>query len=593
MNNTFIVYCERDGRKQQYNLTFPYNDQLINRIRELPKDDRKWNGIKKTWQVKTSGLWSLIKSYKGSKKIHFDFGNEDDRNVFKKQIKKIIDEKKEKKRKLNELEENKKKWIEWKKEIEDNYLKYWDDLHINLKKGVSLYPHQVAGAMFLNKTKNALISHEMGLGKTAISIAYVEMNKLKKVIVITPNSLKFNYYGEVEKFTNSKAHIIKWKNNKYSIDESKYIIVNYEYFNPSNNKKFMDKWNDLEIGPIDAVICDESHRLKNSKSNTYKNFSKLFKKKIFRDENESKVFLSGTPAPNRAFELYTIMNQISPLDFSTKKYFYEYYCGMVYTFDYGWVTNITQTNFEELYQKISPYTHRKRKEEVLTNLPDKIYQKIMLEMSQKDLATYNEIEEDVVNDYVISSNDNPLTTMIRLRQFTATLKVKPLTELIENILNTDDKVVIIDYFKDSLYVLKEKFGDVAGLHTGDQSPEERSEIVKQFQDPSSELKIFLGSIQTCNYGLTLTAANKMFIITLPYSVGEYDQVSDRIHRIGQKDVVNIYPLIYPDTIDEIVFSTIEDKRGEIVKVIDNEDYESNIHESIMNEVMNKIQKKYG
>ena len=123
--------------------------------------------------------------------------------------------------------------------------------------------------------------------------------------------------------------------------------------------------------------------------------------------------------------------------------------------------------------------------------------------------------------------------------------------------------------------------------------EERAELVKTFQDPDSNIRGFLGSIQTCNYGLTLTAASKLFIMTLPYSVGEYDQVSDRLHRIGQKNAVNIYVLTFPDTIDDYVFSAIEGKRKEIVKVIDNEDYTSNVSESVLTEVIRRIKEKHG
>ena len=103
----------------------------------------------------------------------------------------------------------------------------------------------------------------------------------------------------------------------------------------------------------------------------------------------------------------------------------------------------------------------------------------------------------------------------------------------------------------------------------------------------------MGTVQTCGYGLTLTAASKLFFMTLPYSVGEYDQVSDRLHRIGQKAVVNIYPLMFRDTIDDYVFSSIENKRKEIVKVIDNEDYKSDVSESVLSEVIKKIKEKHG
>jgi SNF2 family DNA or RNA helicase len=267
---------------------------------------------------------------------------------------------------------------------------------------------------------------------------------------------------------------------------------------------------------------------------------------------------------------------------------------MSYDYNSGWgyITDTAEQRLEELYHKIAPYTHRKRKFEVLTDLPDKIYQRLILEMDERELSIYNEIEAGVANEFLEHPTRNPLTIMLRLRQYTASLKVKHIIELVENILETGEKVVIVDYFKDSLYQLKEKLGDVAALHTGDQGDEERAEVVKKFQDPNSNLKVFLGSIQTCGYGLTLTAASKLFIISLPYSVGDYDQVADRCHRIGQKDVVNIYPAIFPDTIDDYVYSSIEGKRKEIVKVMDNEDYKSNVGESILSEVIQKIKEKH-
>jgi hypothetical protein len=936
-NFLFVVHCERIGKKQSYFLRFSPNDQLIQRIKELPEDTRKWSALNYAWEVSTHSLYLLIKKYKGSNKIHFDFGNEDSRKVFIEQIKKIEIEEAEKRKFIAELDIKKEHWVKYKEELEKTYVQFSDKMHALLNEGIKLYPHQIVAAMFMNVTRNTLISHEMGLGKaqdinseiltpdgwvlmgnvkvgdliigsdgkpkkvlgvypqgikkiyevffndgtsarscdehlwnvntyirnwrknpfqtktlreiidsgltfangnhkyyipivkpvefdekllkidpyvlgcllgdgsittknsvgfstidiemineislrlpsnhnmvingnsikdyyltadgknnyinqalkqyrlkgcdsytkfipnefkfasikqrlellrgildtdghsrkdgiieitlaskqlikdiqfivqslggigrlkekwvlyngskrlywrltiklppefipfklkrkietfvaptkylpnraiidvkyfgtelaqciliesddhlyvtdncilthnTLSSILYVEMNGFEKVVVVTPNSLKFNYYNEVEKFTKSNSHIVKWKKNKCSIEDAKYIILNYDFFNPSNKDKFKEKWKKLNIGKIDAVICDESQKLKNNKANTYKNFNKTFKKEIFRGEKISKIFLSGTPAPNRAYELFTVLNQISPLDFGTKKYFYEYYCGMTYDFAGGWgyVTDTAEQKLEELYHKIAPFTHRKRKFEVLNDLPDKIYQKVMLEMEDNEFSIYDEIETGVANEFVEHPTSNPLTVMIRLRQYTSHLKIKPVVELIENILETGEKVVIVDTFKEPLYELKRLLGDVAGLHTGDQSVEERAEIVKQFQDPNSNMKVFIGSIQTCNYGLTLTAASKLFIMTLPYSVGEYDQVSDRLHRIGQKSVVNIYPLMFRDTIDDYIFSAIESKRKEIVKVMDNEDYTSNVAESVLGEVIKKIKDKHG
>ena len=596
MENVFVIHCERISRRLAYYLRFPINDQLIQRIKDLPEESRKWNAGMMVWELTTPALLSLIKKYRGSHKIYFDFGNDESRKIFIQQIKKIEIAEEEKRKFIADLNIKKEHWVKYKQELEETYIQYSDKCHALLREGIKLYPHQIQAALFANATRNALISHEMGLGKTAVSILYCEMNSFEKVFVITPNSLKFNYFNEVEKFTTSNSHIIGWRKNKCGIEDAKYVIVNYDFFNSSSKDKFMQKWKKLKLHEVDAIVCDECQKLKNTKANTYKNFKRIFgHKDIFKGGKISKIFLSGTPAPNRAYELYTVLNQISPTDFATKKYFYEYYCGMVYDVNGmgGYIVDNTEKKLEELYHKIAPYTHRKRKFEVLTDLPDKIYQRVILEMDEKEYAIYDKIEEGVANEFLEHPTRNPLTIMLRLRQYTASLKIKHAIELVESILETGEKVVIVDFFKDALYELNKKLGEVSALHTGDQKDEERAEIVKKFQDIDSDLKVFLGTIQTCGYGLTLTAASKLFMMTLPFSVGDYDQVSDRLHRIGQKAVVNIYPLIFRDTIDDYVFSAIESKRKEIVKVMDNEDYKSNVDESVISDVIAKIKSKHG
>jgi intein/homing endonuclease len=894
----FIVFCERIGRRNTYYVKFPYNIELINKIKELPKETRKWNAAAMAWEINTYSLFLLIKKFKGSKNIHFDFGNEDSRKVFINQIKKLEIAEAEKRKFIQELNVKKEHWVQYKQELEETYHKYSDKLHSLLNDGIKLYPHQIVAAMFMNVTRNTLISHEMGLGKaepldsklvtpnglvrmgdiqvgdyvigsdgkpkkvlgvypqglkdiyeitfsdgvtarscdehlwnvntyirnwrknpfltktlreiidgglqfkngnnkwyipivkpiefeerdlkinpyvlgcllgdgnittrssigfcsidneiineissrlpenhkiiqkknsvkdyniygykknnnilnemrnynlngcnsqtkfipdeykfssinqrleilqgildtdghsrkdgiveltlaskqliddvqfiveslggigrinkkwvdynggrrlywriniklppqftpfklqrkietfvaptkyppnraitevnyvgekeaqcilidsedhlyvtdhcilthnTLSSIIYVEMNGFEKVVVITPNSLKFNYYYEVKKFTKSQAHIVGWKKNTCGLEDAKYIIINYDFFNPAvKSGRFQAKWKKLGIDKIDCVILDECQKIKNIGSNTYKNYKRTFNKKIFNGEKESKIFLSGTPAPNRAYELYSVLNQISYVDFPTKKYFYEYYCGMTRNeIGWGYVADEMETKFEELYHKIAPFTHRKRKIDALKDLPDKTYQRIILEMTPQEEKTYNDIENSVANDFVLHPTGNPLTIMIRLRQYLGTLKINHIIELVDNILETGEKVVIVDYYKETLYELHNKLGNISALHTGDQTVEERSEIVKKFQDPNSDLKVFLASIQTANYGLTLTAASKLFIITLPYSVGEYDQVADRCILKGELvlskngyipiESINIGDLIY-------------------------------------------------
>jgi len=937
-DEVFIVLCTRKGRSTWYYLDFPYNKQLVSRISNLPKDERKFLPSQKLWLVKIGGLLELLQSYRKSKKIHFDFGVEEHRQTFIELLNKHKEKEKEKQQAIEKLAKDKKHWLDFKKYIEKNYEKYSDELHSYLKPGIRLYRHQITAALFANKVKNALISHEMGLGKaqdvdsklltpngwirmgdirkgdyvigsdgkpkkvlgvfpqglkdiyeicfndgtsarscdehlwnvntyirnwrknpfmtktlreimdsglqfengnnrwyipivkpieleeknliinpyvlgcllgdgcitvrdsigfssidkqilneiqirlpekhnlvingeshkdyyltadgrnnlinqelkklnlkgcnshnkfipneyklgsiyqrlemlqgildtdghsrkdsiveltlvskqlindvqfiveslggigrisekwvnynserrlywriniklppeftpfklqrkietfvaptkyppnraitevnyvgekeaqcilidsedhlyvtdhcilthnTLSSILYVEMNGFEKVFVITPNSLKFNYFGEVEKFTNSKAHIVGWKKNKYTIEESKYIIVNYEFFNTGKKEKMDEKWKSLGIEVIDSLVLDECHRIKNTKSNTYKNYVRIFKDKIFRNSKASKLFLSGTPAPNRAYELYTVMKEISPLDFPTKEFFYNYYCGMTYDYMNGWgyVVDEENTKFEELFHKIAPYTHRKRKSDLDVKLPEKTYQRVLLEMSDAEYKKYRAIEDSVVDDIMGSSPGRHLSIMGELRQYLSQIKTKPLYGLITDILdNTDEKVVIVDVYKKSLYDLNEMFDGVAALHTGDQTVDERNEVVKKFQDKSSHIRVFLGSIQTCNYGLTLTQSSKLFLLTLPFIPGEFDQVSDRLHRIGQKQPVNIYSLVYDNTVDTHTYSLIENKREELSVVMDNEKYTNQTVNSVFGDLVKKLLKGHG
>lgn len=585
----FIVDCKRDGRKDKFILSFQYEPSLISKLKEIHWEDRKFNSSNKTWTVKTFSLYNLMLQYKGNPNIFFKF-DDVEKEYFKNKVKKKINEIKTLKERQEKLEEKKIYWLEYKKQLEETYKVHEDKLHQNLKEGVQLLSFQSQAVLFGDVVRNVLFALEMGCGKTLISIALAEYNNFSKVFVITPNSLKFNYFYEVEKFTNSKAHIINWKKNKYSFEESKYIIINYDFFRNNNSVKKFEK---LNLGKIECLILDECHRIKNPKSNIYKNFKAIFTDDIFVNETPCKIFMSGTPMNNRAYELYTVMNQISPIDFPNKQTFYSEYCGMTYDPSQfgGYNFDSNATNFEGLYHKISPYVFRVRKMDVLKDLPSKTYERIILELTTSEEKEYNNILDGIIDE--LSNKEivsNPMTIMLRLRQYLSILKVNnnDLIEFIDMVLEMGEKIVIMDYFKEGIEILHEKYKDISVLHYGDISVEDRSEMVKQFQDKNSNIKMFLSTVQTGKEGLTLTSSSKIMVLTQPYTVSENDQVVDRVHRISQTEKVNVYYPLFNNTIDFKVFNLVEDKKKEIVKVLDNEDYKTKMDDSTINELVNSL-----
>jgi SNF2 family DNA or RNA helicase len=592
--DVFRVQCTRIRNTMWYSVWFPYNIQLIERVKELPREHKKYNSNTKSWDLNVDGLYSLIKRYRKSKNIYFDFGGDDSKKIFIDQVEKIKKQEKEKEALIADLEIKKQHWIKWKLELEENYHKYIDLVHKNLKGGVKLYPHQVVGTMFLNEVRSGLLALDIGLGKTLSSIAYVEMNDFEKVFVVTPNNLKFNYYNEVEKFTESKAHIIGYKKNKYSIDESKYVIVNYEYFNPSNFKSVKEKFRKLNLQLIDCLIFDECHRIKSTKSNTTKAIKKLFNNnEIFRNKKSSRVFMSGTPMMNRSYELFSVMNFISPIDFPNKTNFQEYYCGMHYNTDTGlYEYDNALMRLEDLFVKISPYTYRKKKRDVLKDLPDVTYQKVIFDMTKAEMDIYNDIEEGIANEFFNENITNPLVILNRLREYLSQLKAKYIKDLIDSILESDEKLVIIDFFKKGIIELNKQYPTVSALHTGDQKMHENAETVRVFQDENSWLKVFLGSEGTAREGITLTAASKIGVLTIPWNREILEQIVGRLDRIGAKNAINAYIFMFRDTIDEKIYYLIVSKKSEVSGVIDGQEYKSDVQESVMDNIVGMLKNKY-
>lgn len=178
---------------------------------------------------------------------------------------------------------------------------------------------------------------------------------------------------------------------------------------------------------------------------------------------------------------------------------------------------------------------------------------------------------------------------IKVRKYLSLLKFEYLTFVIDSIIESGNKVVIIDKFKECLNKIKEKYGELALLHTGDITDiDERNRLIVDFQNPNGIGKIFLGSVDTCNYGLTLTAADTLIVLTPPDSLGKFDQVCDRIHRIGQTKNVTIICPVFVGTIDERIYDSLDEKREELSIAIDNEKAESLYNVCVLDDIIRNI-----
>lgn len=603
ITNRLHILVKKEGR-DYYTLSFPYDIDVLNNIKKLEK--REFLAAIKSWKLDTYNLYMLICMYKGSNEIFFDFVEEGEKEKFKIKLVKAVEKRQQQQLFEENINKNRAEIVELKNKllaqdkIDLDYNKY-------LNEGIVPYNYQLVGAILAHKAKRLILGMDLGTGKSLTSILASEMyeEQVKKVMIVVPNSLKYNWVNEIKKFTKQKYFIINAKKgeNIYTIDEAKYFIINYDYFRDAKFN-FKDKIGKFKIDSPDMFIFDESHKLKNTKSNTTKNI-----KKYYKDAGGDKpiLLLTGTPMPNRLEELFVQLNFVDPIQFSSKSKFYTEYCGMVYIpVQFGYV-QINEQQLDVVNKKLDPIMYRVRKKDVLKDLPEVSINKIYVDMTDEQQKIYKDIEDGVLNldwsntNFTSSNDEKKKSTMLsflelttKLRQYTSIVKLDTVKDIVTNLNEQNEKVIVFDSFVNPLKQLTEYFKNNSEIYYGDIHASDRQKLVDKFQNKKSNLINLFISYASGNFGITLTTSCNIIANSLPFTPSELEQAIGRVHRIGQEFPVTAWIIIVRNTIDEYMDNLIDVKTTNIKKVIDNEEYQDTSIKSISAELFklykNKVNK---
>lgn len=279
------------------------------------------------------------------------------------------------------------------------------------------------------------------------------------------------------------------------------------------------------------------------------------------------VLMSGTPMVNRPAELWSTVRSLGSYvpQFSTWNKFAWRYTNPVNN-GHGWDFS-GSSNLDELNTLLGQHIMLRRlKQDVLKDLPPKVFRTIPLEF---DRAEYDRVQaafegvdwrggmEAIIRlGGNVPKSDERIVAIQKLREVAALSKLSSAVEWIRDYTENGEKLVvfahnrqIIDTVKSELEQHKEYQGGV-GVIYGGVSPEERADAVQNFQnDP--RVRVILVGITAGGFGLTLTAARAVAFLQLPWSPGEIQQCADRVHRIGQEaDSVTIFNLVAECTIEE-------------------------------------------
>jgi len=437
------------------------------------------------------------------------------------------------------------------------------------------YPYQFKGIYGIEKTHGrALVADDMGLGKSLQALGWTALYPERRpVLIICPATLKFNWQNEITTHLSKDSIMLSGK-KPYKFPKHEYVIINYD---------ILDAWVPEILKHIKPriVICDEFHFCKNRKAKRTKATIKLSKKVPHF------IGLTGTPIDNRPVELFP---QLSAIDKDLFPSFWDFgltYCGAENKFGRWEFKGASKT--KQLHAILAEKVMiRRKKSEVLTELPDKTRSVVPLSICMKE---YNKAEVDLIGwlkkvdplKAARAKNAEALAKIGYLKRLAAKGKVKEVIKWVQNFLETtDEKIILFAIHHEVLDALRDAFGPEAVMLTGKTSAAGRRDAVERFQnDP--KIRIFIGGLKAAGVGLTLTAASTVAKVELGWTPAEHLQAEDRAHRIGQKNAVNCYYFLAQGTIEEPICDMIQKKQHVIEQVLDGREevQDWNVYENLV------------
>ena len=443
----------------------------------------------------------------------------------------------------------------------------------------TLYPYQKVGVEFIVKSGGrCILGDDPGLGKTAMTIASILTLKPGKVLIVCPATLKYTWKSEVEKWSDLTCAVLDGKSDLSKIMDTDVIVVNYDLL-----KKF---YSGLSKIPFGFMGLDESHLLKSGTTIRTKCVRALAKNIPYV------VMLSATQVLNRPVELFSPLNILDPKTWNDWHAFTIRYCGARRTrfgLDVSGATNI-----EELQRRLSRQFMRRKKEEVLPDLPAKVRVEVPVDLDAKSQEDYSK----AFNNFMRFLRENrgktdpeimrvmqaeKLVRLNTLREVAVLGKVSPAIEIIENIISSGAKINVFSSFNAPLKELSTYFGSKAVMITGETSNEDRFEIVKKFQnDP--EVQVFLGGFMSAGVGITLTAASNVLFLDRAWTPSAMVQAEDRAHRIGSTfESITIYSMHANGTVDEQMKKMLT-KKIEVIEGLTGEWNDMTYVQMVMSEI---------
>jgi SNF2 family DNA or RNA helicase len=411
----------------------------------------------------------------------------------------------------------------------------------------------------------ACLADDMGLGKTVQALALVQRRHTEgATLVVAPASVCRNWIVEIKKFTPQLTPLLFGEGDRAATVEQAgkgdVVIVTYD---------LMAREADLFIQKqFTTIILDEAQAIKNRLTRRSETAMLL--------QGDFKIAMSGTPLENHLGELWNLFQFINPGLLGSMAFFNDRFA-----------TPIERYRDEErqmqLRNLVQPFILRRRKDEVLKELPAKTEITLTVELSEKERAFYEALRRSVVAQleakFTEGGNEGQkqmqiLAEITRLRRAAChpklvddnvdildSAKLKLFQEITDELLENGHKALVFSQFVGHLTILRRYLDDknIPYQYLDGSTPmKKRQERIEAFQ--KGEGAFFLISLKAGGVGLNLTEADYVLHMDPWWNPAVEDQATDRAHRIGQEKPVTVYRLVTEGTIEEKILKLHDTKR---------------------------------
>ncbi len=437
-----------------------------------------------------------------------------------------------------------------------------DTYQIPTTLNATLRPYQEIGFCWLKTLSDyglsGILADDMGLGKTLqiITLICSDLEKhprSKPSIIVTPSSLIYNWKAECEKFAphlrvqlitgNSREREEKIK----TVTDYDVIIVSYDVLRRDIKSYDMT---------FRYVILDEAHHIKNQSTQNAKSVKRLL--------SEGRFALTGTPLENSIADVWSIFDFILPgylLSYAAFKKQYEIP-----------ITKYQdQTLLNRVHQLVAPFVLRRLKQDVLTELPDKMETIMYCELEPEQQKIYEAtlvsmnatLKSELAQQDVHKTRIKMLAMLMRLRQLCChpalylenykhgSAKLNLCLELIQESLEGGHRVLVFSQFTSMFELIAKELDELEipyFILTGKTSTDERLKLVNHFNE--GDVPVFLISLKAGGTGLNLTGADVVIHYDPWWNMSAQNQATDRAYRMGQVNKVQVFKLIAKHTIEE-------------------------------------------